>query len=313
MDWCAQCAQVSTFGQLALVAMALTIATFCCVRGTHGRWRRCWLSAGALFATLTLGFAASGGMIDAQGVAGLAIFAIVCCGYRVAPRPYLTKLLAAILIVFAVLLATHKLPGFHGLPLLAPMSLCDGCQRFWLLGHLDKPAVGLLLFVIALAGLKLPYRREARPSSFLRNAGITVASVVVIAIVTMTTASLLGAMRWAPKVPEVATVMLFFVVNLFFTTVAEEVFFRMFLHDAMRRFFPKALGQTWQIIFVSATIFGIAHIAGGPLLALAAAIAGLGYAYVYEKTRRIEWAITAHLGVNMTHFLLFSYPRLTPP
>ena len=313
LNWCAQCAQVSTLGQLALVTMVLTITTFYCVCETQGRWRHCWLIAGALFAALTVGFAVSGGMIDAPGVAGLALFAIVCYGYRVASRPYLTKLLAAVLIVFAVLLATHKLPGFHGLPLLAPMSLCDGCQNFWLLGHLDKPAVGLLLFVIALAGLKSPYRREASAPSFLWNAGITVASVAIIASVTMATASLLGAVCWAPKAPEIATVALFFVVNLFFTTYAEEVFFRMFLHDAMRRFFPETLVHTWKIIIVSATIFGIAHLAGGPLVALGAVIAGLGYAYVYEKTQRIEWAIAAHLGVNMSHFLLFSYPRLTPP
>lgn len=91
---------------------------------------------------LTVAFAVRIGMIDTLGVAALALFAIVCHYYRVTSRPYVTKLPAAVLIVLAALLATPKLPGFHGLPLLAPLSLRDGSRRFWLLGHLDKPAVG---------------------------------------------------------------------------------------------------------------------------------------------------------------------------
>jgi hypothetical protein len=42
---------------------------------------------------------------------------------------------------------------------------------------------------------------------------------------------------------------------------------------------------------------------------LLAAVAGLGYALVYHRTRSIEMSMLTHFTLNAMHFLLFTYPR----
>lgn len=305
----------SPMGQAALFAMVAAIANFVYAQRAHGRQQQRLLTFfGFVVAALALGAALASGMIELSGVVALLLFAIACYAYRKLERP--TALIAVTMLIFvaAILLATHRIPGFHGQPLLAPTAICDGCQNLWLLGHLDKPFVGLLLFAIALGGLTHRPRPTASPAtarpSLGSNARVTVTTIVVVTLVVMGVMSLLSAVRWAPKAPDASTVVMFLALNLFFTTFAEEIFFRMFLHDALRRAAPSTFDQPWKIIAVSTALFGVAHVGGGPLLMLGAAIAGLGYGYVYEKTQRIEWAIAAHFGVNVTHFFLFSYPRL---
>ena len=312
MNWCTDCAVASPLGQSALVAMVLTITTFVCLVRARGNAQQLLALAGLAFAAVAVGTAIASGMIGVLGVVALLLFGTACYYYRMTARSNVVRTMAVFLGVSAVVLATHRVPGFHGLPLLAPTVICEGCQRLWLLGHMDKPFVGLLLFAIALNGWPLWSRGKRAHPPLLRSAGVTVTTVAVVALAVMGVMSLLSAVRWAPKAPDVATVMMFLAVNLFFTTFAEEVFFRMFLHDAMRRCFPKTFTSAWRIIAVSTALFGLAHIAGGPLYVLGALLAGIGYGYVYEKTQRIEWAIAAHFGVNVTHFFLFSYPRLAP-
>jgi len=41
-----------------------------------------------------------------------------------------------------------------------------------------------------------------------------------------------------------------------------------------------------------------------------AAVAGIVYGYAYEKTQRIEASILCHFGVNIIHFIFFTYPAL---
>jgi membrane protease YdiL (CAAX protease family) len=64
----------------------------------------------------------------------------------------------------------------------------------------------------------------------------------------------------------------------------------------------------WIAVVVSALLFGAAHLAGGALYAILACIAGLGYAYAYQRTQRIEAAIIVHIALNAVHFIAFTYP-----
>ena len=57
-------------------------------------------------------------------------------------------------------------------------------------------------------------------------------------------------------------------------------------------------------------LFGLAHAGGGATWLAVATIAGLGYAAIYARTRRIEGAILVHFAVNAAHFIGFTYPRL---
>src|SRR3569833_2966401 len=92
--------------------------------------------------------------------------------------------------------------------------------------------------------------------------------------------------------------------------VAEEAFFRGFLQESLTlRLTPIRHGHLVAWLAASA-LFGIAHAGGGAGMVLLAAVAGLGYGWVYLRTRSLGAAVLAHFSLNAVHFLLLTYPRL---
>ncbi len=66
----------------------------------------------------------------------------------------------------------------------------------------------------------------------------------------------------------------------------------------------------WLPIAASASLFGLAHAAGGLGYAAIAAVADVGYGLAYAATRRIEAAVLAHFALNAAQFVAFTYPYL---
>jgi membrane protease YdiL (CAAX protease family) len=64
----------------------------------------------------------------------------------------------------------------------------------------------------------------------------------------------------------------------------------------------------WLAVTVSALLFGAAHLGGGVRYGILAGIAGIGYAWAYHRTQRIEAAILVHIALNAVHFIGFTYP-----
>ena len=110
--------------------------------------------------------------------------------------------------------------------------------------------------------------------------------------------------RWTP---------LFWVwapINLFFTCLSEEAFFRGFVQRELARLGANRARAALVALLVASLLFGMAHLAGGWKYALAATLAGIGYGYAYQRTRRLEASMAVHFALNATHFLLFTYPAL---
>lgn len=61
---------------------------------------------------------------------------------------------------------------------------------------------------------------------------------------------------------------------------------------------------------LASLMFGLAHFKGGISYVMLATVAGVGYGFVYQKTKRIESSILVHFAVNTIHFLFFTYPAL---
>lgn len=116
--------------------------------------------------------------------------------------------------------------------------------------------------------------------------------------------------HWDPKWPAQAPA--FLAVNLLFTCVAEEGFFRGLLQERLTQACGTSSLAHWLPALVSAMLFGAVHLGGGWPFALLATLAGFGYTAAYARTRHIEAAILTHFAVNAAHFLLFTYPALAP-
>lgn len=98
--------------------------------------------------------------------------------------------------------------------------------------------------------------------------------------------------------------------NLFFTCVAEEAVFRGFVQKHFTTALSGCPYGPVLAVLVGAILFGLAHLGGGARYVLLATLAGTGYGWAYQSTRRIEASILLHFLVNLTHVLWFSYPAL---
>jgi len=102
--------------------------------------------------------------------------------------------------------------------------------------------------------------------------------------------------------------------NLFVTCIAEEAFFRGIIqHQVYEKFCSKLRFGSEIAILFSATVFALAHFAGGINYIIISFIAGIGYGLIYAKTKNLLDSILVHFLSNMVHIIFFTYPFLLKP
>jgi len=258
-----------------------------------------------MLAMMALGWASVAGALQVSGWLVLTALLLAAWAYQHVAHRSLRLLGGLLTLLLALALAMHKLPGFVNPVLLKGVLVSPDGIPFTQYVNLDKACVGLVLLALV----------SQRSSSLAQlwaalRTGAPIAALTVAAVMAAALAG--GFVRVEPKLP--AYTLQFVVVNLFFTVIAEETFFRGLIQGQLARW----LAQCWRqarwcgplAVVISALLFGAAHLAGGPAYAALAALAGLGYAYAYHATGRIEAAITTHLLVNTVHFIGLTYPAL---
>lgn len=117
-----------------------------------------------------------------------------------------------------------------------------------------------------------------------------------------------GLVGWAPKWPESAW--LWLANNLLFVCFAEEALFRGYLQGGLSRLLANRVPAAGTVALVAAALlFGAAHAAGGWQWVALATVAGVGYGLAY-RAGGLQAAVLAHVGLNLAHFGLFTYPML---
>lgn len=261
--------------------------------------RKIWL--GALIIAVALGYAS--GVLFGLAAVWIALFGALCFAFVRAKslqsgwkQRVLIGLSTLGLLVVALLLGMHSLPGFRNFLTLDHIVLSPGAEPYTLYLNFDKTVVGILLLGVCYAGL---LRSSTNWGSALRRAlPFIVINTVVLALLAMA----LGYLFWQPKWTPLFWI--WAASNLLLTCLSEEALFRGFI----QRELTPACGAGIAIA-VSAALFGIAHIGGGLSYVALATAAGAGYGYIYHRTQSIEMSMLAHFALNATHFLLFTYPR----
>ncbi|GAB1104647.1 MAG: CPBP family intramembrane metalloprotease [Shewanella algae] len=203
-----------------------------------------------------------------------------------------------LILLSAVALTVHLLPGFDNLKLLDKVQASSGSAPFSMYLNLDKP---LSLFLLLLAWPLV----AGTPKPLPRRKIILLALLFAATPALLGLASLSGAINWDPKLP--GWWWLFALNNLLLTCVAEEVLFR----GALQQYLVKRGGALLGITLAS-VLFGLAHLAGGWTLVLFAALAGVLYGLVFQLSGRLWLAALCHFCLNFCHLLLFSYPMALP-
>ena len=206
------------------------------------------------------------------------------------PQPWRGVALTLVLL-WAMALTLHLVPGFDNLKVLDRVQAGPASVPFTLYLNLDKPLIffGLLLAWPALLG----------PGGTMRWRPLALLMLPLAAL--LITAWLLGAIK--PEVGLPHWWWLFAFNNLLFTCVAEEALFRGLIQQGV-----ATRSKPWLGLLVASLLFGAAHLAGGPLLVLFAALAGVCYGLAFQLSGRLSVAILLHFLFNFAHLALFTYP-----
>jgi membrane protease YdiL (CAAX protease family) len=271
-----------------------------------GLWihRTVWI--GALIAAIVAGYFT--GALHGLAALWIAILAALAIAYQRArasasPNQPVWQTLAGLAFFFyALAMGLALLPGFNRIELVAPVILSTGAAPYSIGVGFPKVTTGILILGLINPLLVSSWRELGR---------VLARSVPIYALtatVGMAVVILMGYSSFAPK--WTSLFLLFAPVNLFFTCLSEEAFFRGFVQRELSRTGSNRKLAAAAALVIAAILFGAAHFGGGTNYMIAAAIAGLGYGWAFMRDTRIEAAMFVHFAVNATHFLLFVYPRL---
>jgi membrane protease YdiL (CAAX protease family) len=192
----------------------------------------------------------------------------------------------------------HKAPYFNNPLVFDDYRLSDQSSGYTKYFNFDKAAAGLIL--LAYFG---EIARTASEWIAMAKKTYLISSVTIIA--TFTLAIIFGYI-----VLDMTFGIIFFAwawSNLFFTCIAEEMFFRGVIQKHLLDLASDTRYQVLVVLFVG-VLFGLAHYSGGMIYVILGSVAGIGYGYGYYRSGRIESAILTHFLLNAIHFLFFSYP-----
>ncbi|AIR03694.1 CAAX protease [Cedecea neteri] len=252
------------------------------------------ISLGLLLATVVWG--AFEGVLDWRALVSLTAIALLALAYLKADnRKSVRYVLEFLLVAAAVGMTIHAVPGFHNPKVLDSVIAGPQSAPFSMYYNFDKALVPFILLVVMKSlFVSEPKYQPARPGWFLLVALIPGLLLLAVA---------LGGLKIEPHFPQWLLPFLF--ANIFFVSLAEEVLFRGYLQQRLSGFMPPVAA-----LIISAAIFGGLHFAGGPLLIIFATLAGLIYGLAWMWSGRLWVAVAFHVGLNITHLLLFTYPVL---
>jgi len=266
-----------------------------------------WLHRNVWIAALSLSIVAAyfTGALQDLAALWIALLAALAWFYRFTREregKALQLFAGALLFIFALALGLLLLPGFPRTVLVEPVVLSPGAAPYGIGVGFPKVVAGILILGLVNTAR---VRSSGELAATLRSAApvflLTLAAVMACAL-------LLGYVRFDPK--WTTLFLLWAPVNLLFTCLSEEAFFRGFVQHELARAIKQPKLAIAISVTASAVLFGLSHFGGGWMYVLAGTVAGFGYAYAYHRTQRIEAAMAVHFGVNAVHFLCFTYPRL---
>jgi membrane protease YdiL (CAAX protease family) len=281
------------FGALALAVLALWVPAPA-VRGN-----RDWPWCAALLVACAAGVAT--GVLDARGLAATFLYLALAFGARESTRAWLRIPLFVLTGVCAFLFALHRFPGFHNPVLADGVRVSAGAAPFTLHANFDTAVAGIVLMGVFCAPIRA---REAWLPMLRRTAPVLLATLAVVLGAGWACGYVRPDVKWTPLAPW------FLAINLLFTCVTEEAFFRGFILGGLARAMDGRRFGTALAVAASTVLFAVAHARGGPALIVLAGVAGLGYAAAYLRSGRIEGAILTHFALNAVHFVAFTYPSL---
>lgn len=288
---------LTTFGLLAITILLLWLPVPA-IRGVRS-WH--WCSALALACLAGL----AGGILDWRALAAIGVYLALAWGARTAGGAWTRGILLGLTGLFALLLALHRVPGFHNPVVVEGIRFSADARPFTLYANFDTAVAGIVLVGVLCERIAT---RAGWSAMLRRTAPVVLATLVIVLGLGLLLGHVRPDIKWTPY--SAWFLAWFLAYNLLVTCVTEEAFFRGLLLERLARAMRGWRGGVAVATLVSSLLFGLAHLGGGLQLALLATVAGVLYAAAYLRSGRLEGAILTHFALNAVHFLGFTYPAL---
>jgi len=203
-----------------------------------------------------------------------------------------------ILLLCCLGLFLHLLPGFHNPRVVDNIAAGPLSARFDLYFNLDKALVPVILLACIPTLFNGAIHTPRRWYVWCMLA-LSIPALLGLAV-------WLGGLRVEPHFPS--WLGQFMLSNLFFVALAEEALFRGYLMQRLQKY----THHNGLALMTSAAIFGLAHIAGGWLLVIFAALAGVIYGLAWLWSGKLWVATLFHFMLNLIHLMFFTYPFYRP-
>lgn len=262
-------------------------------------WKKEFRLFSILIFLVSVMFALSAGIVKPLGLVSIFLGLLVSfCLNRYLRKPLINIPIAILAFIFFLPLSIHLIPGFDNLRLLDNVYISKDAIPFSLYLNYDSMvmAYGLLLF-----STQIELSRFTEIPSVIKFGLLygLISIVVLIPIIFV-----LGFAHWDFKLTKLT--LLFVIVNLIFTCIPEEIFWRGFVQNNIAKYSGNILA-----VLVTSILFGVIHIIfAGVNFAILAFVASLIYGFSYVKTKRLEVSIICHYFVNMAQFIFVTYPIL---
>lgn len=215
----------------------------------------------------------------------------------------LLKVFGAVFILFlSIGFMLHRVPGFHNPALIKNATISPDGVPYSQNLNFDKALIGFFYLLLGTTVVRTLRGVKESAKAYGFGAGLLLVCVLPSSLI-------MGYVR--PDLKFGGFFLQWAWVNLFFTCLAEEAFFRGFIQQGLSKLWARTRCGALAALLVSSTLFGVAHFAGGFRYIILATICGLGYGWVYSRARHIEASVLTHFTVNAAHFIFFTYPALS--
>lgn len=249
------------------------------------------------FLTFFLGF------ISTFSLLLIVLFAVCCFLYKNTKSTFYRFFLSIFMLVLIFLPFSQYITPSKSIYLFEGTKFSPISAPFFLRINIEKAVLGIILaaYLVKIASTFNEWKKIIKEF-------FSVYSVIVLLL--LTPAVITNYIKFDFKIPS--EIYLFILNNLLLTCLAEEVIFRGFLqkniYNILQKMFKLKQAAPLIAIFSVSLLFGFFHYKMGILMMIFSFIASVGYGYAYQKSEKIESAILVHFGVNITHFIFFTYP-----
>lgn len=249
---------------------------------------------------LSILFALASGIITLIGLLVILIsICLLCLTSRFDDKKLISIVFFSICAIFLFLNYRHLIPGFNNLCIIKGVTISQDAIPFTL--YLNYSSIIPTYFLILFSSeIKLLVNKNM----LLKAIKLGIYFGLLATMVLLPISYIFNFIRFDFKLSSIT--LIFMVVNLIFTCICEEVFWRGFIQTRLQTYINPVLA-----LLATSTAFAFIHIAfAGIYFAILAFIASVIYGLTYIKTNRIEASIICHYMVNIGQFIFFTYPIL---